>query len=278
MKPAQGYYSLIQYCPDLTRLEAATVGVLLFCPEREFLKARTTRDNRRIQRFFGREGHDWQQVNSFKRAIEERLAVEQPHIQRLEDLDQFIALRANELRITPPRAIRVDDPEADLAALFCDIVGSEPRRTTSGSLVRHVGDRLLKAGLEKKIERNVPVLVPVFGRPTTIPFAFQNGRFQLIQPVRFEAEKVEQSLNTACRYAVEGRSLYEHRDAKLGDMKLVVVGKFRPKDTETKEKVHRVLSESSVDLFPLRELDQLIEAIRAAKDLHATAAQWATSD
>ena len=39
MKPSKGCYSLIQYCPDLGRLEAANVGVLLFCPEPHFLKA-----------------------------------------------------------------------------------------------------------------------------------------------------------------------------------------------------------------------------------------------
>lgn len=37
----KGYYSIIQYCPDLSRFEAANVGVLLFCPERAFLKALT---------------------------------------------------------------------------------------------------------------------------------------------------------------------------------------------------------------------------------------------
>ena len=37
MTPAKGYYCLIQYCPDQTRLEAATIGVLLFRPERTCL-------------------------------------------------------------------------------------------------------------------------------------------------------------------------------------------------------------------------------------------------
>ena len=38
MKPSRGYYCIIQYCPDLGRLEAANIGVLLFCPDRGFLK------------------------------------------------------------------------------------------------------------------------------------------------------------------------------------------------------------------------------------------------
>ena len=111
MTPAKGYYCLIQYCPDQTRLEAATIGVLLFCPERTFLKALTARDNRRIQRFFGREGHDWSRINSFKAAIEERLEVEQPEIQSVADLETFIALRANQFQITSPRPMRVTIPK-----------------------------------------------------------------------------------------------------------------------------------------------------------------------
>jgi len=30
MNPTRGYYCIIQYCPDLGRLEAANIGVLLF--------------------------------------------------------------------------------------------------------------------------------------------------------------------------------------------------------------------------------------------------------
>ena len=36
-----GYYSVIQYCPDRSRLEAANVGVLLFVPAGGYLRART---------------------------------------------------------------------------------------------------------------------------------------------------------------------------------------------------------------------------------------------
>ena len=49
----KGYYSIIQYCPDLSRLEAANIGVLLFCPEVRFIRAKTSAGNDRIRRFFG---------------------------------------------------------------------------------------------------------------------------------------------------------------------------------------------------------------------------------
>jgi hypothetical protein len=268
MNATQGYYSLIQYCPDATRLEAATIGVLLFCPERGFLKAITARSNQRIRRFFGAEEHDWQRINSYKLAIEERLEVEQPGIQSLEDLEQFIALRANRLQITAPRSVAVEDPEENLKALFEEIVGGEPTKEGRVDLCRHVGEWFRRAGVERKLATDVDVVVPVFNHRIHIPYGFQNGRFNLIQPVRFQAAQPEHAVNTACRYAVEGRSLYENADPRLGLLKLVVVGKFRDEDAQTKSAVKRVLSNSYVDLFPLDELDRLIDEIReTGKDL-----------
>src|SRR5947209_9669263 len=101
-KATKGYYSLIQFCPDLGRLEAANIGVLLFSPERQFLKALTTRNNSRIIRFFGSEGHDWVRINAFKKRLEDRIALEGADIKSLEDLQRFIDQRANLLQITSP--------------------------------------------------------------------------------------------------------------------------------------------------------------------------------
>ena len=42
MNATKGYFSLVQYCPDLARQEAANVGVVLFCPDLQFIRARTT--------------------------------------------------------------------------------------------------------------------------------------------------------------------------------------------------------------------------------------------
>jgi hypothetical protein len=278
MTLTKGYYSLIQYCPDQTRLEAATIGVLLFCPERAFLKALTARDNRRIRRFFGRDGHDWSRINSFKTAIAERLEGEQPEIKCLEDLETFIALRANQLQLTPPRSMRVTNPDEDLKILFDEVVGGQHRKQHARSFHRYVGERFSKAGLQNKVRTNIELVVPVFNRQVAIPYGFQNGRFNLIQPVRFQAASAEQAMNTACRYAVEGRSLWETPHADLGPLKLLVVGKFRSQHQRTKDDVRRVLKDGHVDLFATSELDRLIDEIRTTgKDIVAGQAGKPTS-
>ncbi len=262
MTPSKGYYCLIQYCPDLTRLEAATVGVLLFCPERAFLKALTARNNSRIRRFFGSAGHDWNRINSFKKGIEERIELEQPEIQTLEDLETFIALRANQIQITPPRSMRISDPEEDLKRLFNEVIGGPHRKQNTKSLQRYVGDRFIKAGLEKIVCKNIKVTVPLFNREISVPYGFQNGRFNLIQPVRFLASNPDQAMHNACRYAVEGRSLWANRDPNFGELKLVVIGKFHSRHSKTMDDVRRVLADGNVDLFATNELDSLIDEIR----------------
>lgn len=52
MKTYKGYYSLIQFCPDLSRHEMANVGVLLFVPDRKFISARTNTNNERVRVFW----------------------------------------------------------------------------------------------------------------------------------------------------------------------------------------------------------------------------------
>ncbi|MCX7424655.1 MAG: DUF3037 domain-containing protein [Planctomycetia bacterium] len=263
MKPTKGYYCLIQYCPDLSRLEAANIGVLLFCPDRLFLQARTARDNRRIQHFFGREDHDWSQINSFKIGIEERLEVEHPNIQTLDDLQRFIQLLANQIQITAPRPMRVRVPEEDLDRLFQDLVGGQHRKQKSTSFKRHVGDRFANAaGLESKIARDVSIHVPISNRDIEIPYGYQNGRFNLIQPVTFQSKEPANDISKACRFAVEGHSLHETQNPRYGDVQLVVVGRFLSQGGDTKADVGRILKEHEVQLYAEEHLSDLIDEIR----------------
>ena len=262
MKPTKGYYCLIQYCPDLSRLEAANIGVLLFCPDRLFLQARTARDNRRIQHFFGREGHDLSQINSFKMGIEERLEVEHPNIQSLDDLQQFIQLRANQIQITAPRPMRVRNPEEDLDQLFQDLVGGAHRKQGRKSFKRYVGDRFASAGLESKIAKDLSIHVPISNEELKVPYGYQNGRFNLIQPVTFQAKEPSYAIGKACRFAVEGRSLYAEPHPEYGDLQLVVVGRFSSQSIDANADVRRILREHQVQLYAEDNLPELIDEIR----------------
>jgi hypothetical protein len=267
MSPTTGYYSLIQYCPDPSRLEGANVGVLLFAPAVGYLKALTSKDNRRVRRFFGSEDNDWARLNSFKQGMEERTEAECRTIHDLSDLERFIARQANLFRITEPRPMRVTEPDKDLARLFHELVGGE-HRARRRSVCSYIGKRLLRAGLENKIRKDLSVRVPSFNRDVVIPYGYQNGRFQLGRPAKFEAVDADRIEYTACRYAIEGESLYENRDSRLGDLQLVVVGQFARKGGKSRSVVRKILDDHKVRLFAVDEVDALIHDIRTnAKEL-----------
>jgi hypothetical protein len=268
VKPSRGYYCIIQYCPDLGRLEAANIGVLLFCPDRGFLRARTSSDNARIRHFFGDEGHDWSRINSFKAGIEDRLVVEKDEILTLEALESFIARRANLIQITPPRPMKVFDPEQDLDSPFQDLVGGQARANRGQSLKRFLRQKFTAAGLDRKIKTDIRVRVPISERPIEVPYGFQNGRFNLIQLTKFQAANPQQAQITACRYAVEGQSLYETPDPHLGPLQLIVVGKFGSNQPHSRTGVEKILKEHHVRLYATTELDRLVDEIRrTARDL-----------
>jgi hypothetical protein len=123
MPQTTGYSCLIQYCPDAAREEVANVGVVLFCPEPHFLKARTARGNDRLRRFFGPGEVDGERIDVVKQSIKRRLTIDRDQFRDLASLERFAATRANAMRLTPPRAIAIEDPEAELDRLFDRLVG-----------------------------------------------------------------------------------------------------------------------------------------------------------
>lgn len=267
MKPNKGWFSIVQFCPDPNRLESANIGVLLFCPALDFLNVRMASDNRRIRKFFGSKDFDLTQINSFKKGLDERLRKEHKNIVDHEQLMDFVDRRANQIRISPPRSIRIAEPQQQLDDLFAELVGESARRDT---IVKSLlAKSLEQPSLASKLYKSIPITVPIDGRELQVPYAFQNGRFNLIQPVRFQSET---SLQTAYRYAVEGDSIYETEHADFGKLQLVVVGSFRSQTDENKSVVNRVLENHHVSLYSADELDKLVhEILVTGKDIPAAA-------
>jgi hypothetical protein len=263
-----GYFCLIQFCPDLGRLEVANVGVLVFCPKLGFLRAKVESSNSRIIKFFGRENHDWKQINSFKTGIVNRIENESKTFRSLDDLKKFIDSRANLIQISEPRPMTVVDPSKDLDKLFSEFLGTRDPKEPGRSLKKQFWESVQSAGIERKIKTDITVHVPVMNRDVEIPFGYQNSRLNLITPVKFKSTNIEQSFRTACKYGVEGRSLYENSHSNLGDLQLVVLAKFQNDDHETIETVRRVFDDGHVKLYKSTEVAELLDEIRrTGKDL-----------
>ncbi|MEW6209197.1 MAG: DUF3037 domain-containing protein [Acidobacteriota bacterium] len=264
--PAKGYYSILQYVPDLERAEGANIGIVLFCPEKGFLKVQTATSNDRVRRFFGPDESrdlDLDRINAFKAAFEERVAAEAGRIGTLEEFRHFINTRANQLLLTDPRPVKVFDAEVDVARLFDALVGGRRRRTqrraqsTKEEMIQQFSDLLLQRRIIDRVQREIRIESQLLDRTLVFPFAFQNGRLNVIDPVAFEATK-ERNIDRACQLAVEGNELLQLPQP----VSLNVLGSFDQADGI--EQVRALLQKFQVRLYTADDLDSLIEEIERA--------------
>jgi len=125
MQNMMGYYSLIQFCPNPLRLEAANIGLVLFVPESKFVQARINPNNDLVRRFFGNSfNDDW--LKAAKNSIKERVEKSSANFQNLEDFRKFINTRTNEVLLTPPKPVKINDPNEMLNSLYEELVFCAP--------------------------------------------------------------------------------------------------------------------------------------------------------
>lgn len=271
MNAKRGYYSLIQFCPDPSRLEAVNVGVVLFCPEAGFIAARTTRGNQRAAKLVGRSAISKSSINSAKRAIERRLEVNREEFASLEDLQKFVDTRANVLKLTNPRPIKVFDPDQDLQKLFQELVGGVSRQAEPETVVPStprldaVFNQLQQEG---RATLDVNITVPVIGQSMHIPYAYRNGALNLIKPQRFAARE-KSAIGTAMKLAIEGDLLFNHGADERGSKKLVIVTSFEPDGNvqQVENRVYEVLQAYNVKTVPDAEVEAFVSEVM--KEAHA---------
>ncbi len=260
----RGYYSVLQYCPEPSRFEVANLGVALLCPDQQFFQARIGSGNERVTRFFDRSHYDIDRLNAYKHGLLDRLnnGVE---VSNLESFTQIAAMQVNAIVMTPPQFCRVEGNASKvLDKLFDDLVGEKKRKNNEAGLRKRLRDAFESEGLLGSIVReNVEVEIPAFGRVDEFPFAWQNGVLNLVQPVRFTAPRAGSLEQTACRRAIEGQSLRRSENALYGRCELNIVGQFQAEDQHGRDIVHRILSESNVELIESTRIESYIKKIRA---------------
>jgi hypothetical protein len=266
MSKQRGYYSLIQFLPDASRLEGVNVGVVVYSCADNRLRVRMSRNNQRIRKFFGNQ--NWNLVNRAKAAIVGQL--QSQLFLSVEDLESNISKRANAIQLTRPRPVRIVNLEADADRLFERLVGQdvgEARRPVSGDLKR----RFLDAGVACLVQNSVSIEISRMKKSIRVPYAYQNGRFNLITPVQFDPDAI--IANTG-KSQFEGKLIRNERHPDHGEMQLVVVANFDESiEQSTREFVTNTLRDSSVTVYTFEDLEPLIEDIRHAAATHAGASQ-----
>lgn len=263
MESIRGYYSIIQYCPDRSRLEAVNIGVALYCPQIRFLRARFGRRRTQITRLFGKQ--DWEFVALQQSAIEARLTLAGSSFERLEDFEDYIARRANSLVLSNPRPMKVlGDPERELKHLLKRLVGSQSTAVSEpvSVMTKELGGLFQEAGVVSRLERNVTIKPPALPKPIRAPFAYRNGRLNLIELIEFEQQSAAGVFNRASVHAVEGAFISDYRDPQYGDLALVVVGKFGAAQKHEQETARTIFEQHGVRMHAFGNVGPLIEEIR----------------
>lgn len=266
MNATKGYFCLVQYCPDIARQEAANVGVVLFVPEFKFIRAKLSKTIGRIRRFFGEDVDGYLHLIAMKESLAKRLEVESAEFNTLEDLQQFVATRANKIILTSPKPLKVFDPEKDLESLFQELVADPIKPLTvqaSLPLRQRLNEVLMEQSVKRFVRTKLKIQVPVLRETVTIPYGFQNGRMNLIRPIEFKHQAETSVRTAACRYGMEGLTLYNHRDPNFGDLQLIVVADFASAPPDSEQLVRGIFSESKVRVFTPNALDALRQEIVA---------------
>lgn len=265
MAGSKGYYSVVQYCPDRSRLEVANVGILLFCPEQHSLEIRMARGNDRIRKIFGVHGESLLLADEAKKELLERIAVEKESIKSISDLDEFIASRGNDILLTPARPIKIQDFSEEVDRLFKELVASRERvqHASNQADIPELDDALKQDALHGKILNRMQVRLPLVGIPLEIPYAFRNGRLNLIKPQRFPAKHTE-VLSKASELAFRGSLLFKHPDGDE-ERELLVVSAFDDPDQAVVSTVDQLFNEYGVRHFHRDQIPALVaEIIRKA--------------
>jgi len=260
MQSYTGYYSLIQYCPDMGRLEALNVGIALLCPELSFLKTRWARNaKQRLQKVFGPAQFDL--LQSEVESFDSRLTIVQPPATQ-EEFQHLANTRAGSLRLTPPRYLKVFDPQEDIDKLFVRLVPETPPRQPKLRVAKRLMDDLRKHKLFQAVNNPITVELPELGKTIHAKLSYQNGRVNLIHPQQFPANR-DDLLATTGRLALEGNALYSREKYRM-----VVVAAFGPDAAEAARIVTPQLAAHQVSLHDCNDLRALHQSIEQSAREH----------
>ena len=262
MNSMNGYYSLVRYCPDPSRQEFVNIGVAIYSPQLKQVKVQLSTDHRRLSQVFGKQ--DLRFVNRLKKSLEESLKRES--FGSVGEVESYIGRSANAVQLGPLRSLKINDISDDLTHLFDRLVGERPERRPH--IQRYLGQKLSEAGVENLVQKGVSVNIPSFDQSIRVPYAYQNGRYNLITPVELDVRDI---FSKAGEKAIEGQELYQTPDPNLGELHLVVVAKFADEiGPSARTKVGAILADHNVAMHTFENMSPLVEDIRKAAAQHGT--------
>lgn len=255
-----GFYSVIQFCPDVARGEVVNIGLIVGSPALG-MRVRMADRNEYVKRMFGADAYDDTRLSLAKAGLVERLKEVEP---TAEALAAFIAQESGQLQLTPPRPMVVNDLVDDVVSLFLRLV-SDPevqrreRRTAKPDLSSIIRDLQRK---KVPLQRRPEVSVPILDEPLRADFAFRNGVRNLVKAVGMSARE-ETALEEASQLGSKGLLISRHPGPE-GKSKLIVVAEIE--DPQLLSRVNSLLLDHEVRLVDAEELPSF--ALEVEREAH----------
>lgn len=262
MTRKRAYYSVVQYVPDSGRAEAANVGVVLFVPSLNWIELRASETLERVRKFFAPGKAQLTRITIAIESLRHRIEHARKEFQSEADLAQFIAAKADAVRLTPPRVAMVDEPQNELNELFAELVGDSadarasiaPKPSLPPTVARTFGE--LQA--QHRVWRPGKIILPETNKPFDVPYAFKNGRVNYIRPESLAATKRLDHRMESLGFT--GRLIYKHPiDGEEG--KLVVLSADPAADREAEARFARTMDDFDVLFVPNRESESFAREV-----------------
>lgn len=269
MERLRGYYSIVQYCPDRGRMETANVGVVLLCPERNYLEVRMDDFNDRPKKIFRGRGFDAEAVQAAKRSLSNRIRNSRKEIGSKDALQHFADTRGNDLLLTAPRSTVVENPERDLERLFAEMVGEreyavEHTQRYSADMVptgiKHVvRSRFRSSKVSGYVQFEKEVMVPATGKKFVADVAYQNGALNLVRAEKFTKSRMA----TAELLAAEAHLLQKTPTADGQKQRVILVPEFGRTPGDLPNRIDELFKLFDVRVVHERDLADLVAEAEA---------------
>lgn len=261
----RAFYSLVQYVPDGSRAESANAGVVLFVPSSRRIEIRTSPTLARVRKFFAPEESELQRIALSLEALKNRMALARDEFIEETDFAHFVAARADEVRLTPPRLVMVADPLIELNELYEELVGDpdqlRQRAARVAPLPPRVAEVFGRLVAEHKAWQPRSITVPTVRRKFAVSMAYQNG---IINYVRSEslASKARPESRLP-QLGFNGRLIHEHPiDGERGQ--LIVLSSDAGAEPDMEEEFERVLRDFQVRFVPHRRTEAFAAEVEKA--------------
>lgn len=266
MEKHRSYYALVQYSAHPERMEFVNVGVALFVPESGFVGVRFADGVGRVERLFGKQPKPY--LDALKDGLERRLHAQFSRGVSASSFEDFAEKRANELRVSKPMPVSVDDPQRVLSELFKELVGEERPKAREPRVAKRLHEAFEKAGVVHYLDPRPEVDLPEYGVKVSVPFGYQNGCYNLVDAMRLP-RSVQEGMREAGKRAMEGNLVWRHYANQASPKRLVVVGDFSHQTNEFFHAVSEQMDQAHVKLHRLDDLRPLLRDIEQNAKLHA---------